>query len=155
MKKILFLLAMTLAIAMTSCTKTQFGLEYNVAVTGDGDGDFEVTFPQGSYAMNGTAAVQLTVGDTMLWQTQEYVLQNRVLQSQDADAITALRLVNDAMTTQFNATATSGTYDLLIDGYVTEIATGLTFSVHKRLTNRDSVPIDKLQAITDEYRFVR
>ena len=67
MKKILF--ALMACLALCACN-TQFGLAYSVQLTGDGDGNFEVTFPQGTFAMDGTATIDLFVGDTIPFGTQ-------------------------------------------------------------------------------------
>jgi hypothetical protein len=62
MKKILF--ACLAAMLMCSCGQ-QFGLAYGVSLSGVGDGKFDVTFPQGSFAMDGTAAIDFVIGDTI------------------------------------------------------------------------------------------
>lgn len=81
MKKFMFILAAILGLTLTSCKTTQFGLAYSVAITGDGDGKFNVTFPQGSYAMDGTAALDLQLGDTVMFNDSvAYVTKAEVLE---------------------------------------------------------------------------
>lgn len=126
-------------IGMTSCKSVQFGLAYNVNLSGDGDGQFEVTFPQGFYAMDGTAKLHLNLGDTLKFNSVEPVTKAEVLESGNAKKLAAMKAVNDSIANQFNAFAGEGTYDVLIQGKVTEIGTGLTFEVNRRLTNREQL----------------
>ena len=64
MKKIIF--AIIACFALCSC-HTQFGIAYGVKLTGNGDGQFEVSFPEGSYAMDGTASSSLPVMRQILY----------------------------------------------------------------------------------------
>lgn len=154
MKKFLLPLLMLFAIAMTSCKSVQFGLAYDVSISGDGDGQFEVSFPQGSYAMDGTATLALIVGDTLKFGAQEVSYKADILKSGDAKKIAAMKAVNDSIAYQFNATAGSGTYDIWIRGMVKELATGLSFSVNRHLTNRDN-RLYKAPAVDgDAYPFI-
>jgi len=122
-------------LALCSCG-TQFGLTYGVSLTGDGDGKFEVTFPQGSYAMDGTAALALNVGDTIPFLNQKVTTKAEVLEHGNAKQLKALRIANDSIAAQFHATEGDGTYDLWLKGYVKEIGTGLIFEVDRHFTNR-------------------
>ena len=138
MKKSIFnlFLALITMFTMSSCG-TQFGLAYNVGITGDGDGQFEVTFPQGTYAMDGTAKLALNLGDTVLFNEKTPTTKAEVLAKNNKKQIAAMKAVNDSIANQFDATSASGTYDVTIQGKVTEIGTGLTFEVNRHLTNRD------------------
>ena len=76
MRKILFTLCM--CFALCSC-HSQFGIAYGVKLHGDGDGQVQVTFPEGSYAMDGKAAIALQIGDSLPLgkvTTKAYVLQH-------------------------------------------------------------------------------
>ena len=151
MRKILF--AMLIAcVALCSCN-TQFGLAYGVKLTGDGDGQFEVTFPQGSYAMDGKAALALNVGDTVPFNGKQVTTKAEVLERGDAKQLSALKSVNDSIAEQFNATAGSGTYDLWLHGFVKEIGTGLIFEIDRHFTNRDKKALRA--PANDPYPFVR
>jgi hypothetical protein len=121
--------------ALCSCN-TQFGLAYGVSLTGDGDGQFEVTFPQGSYAMDGTATIDLNVGDTVPF--GKVTTKAEVLERGNAKEIAALRAANDSVAIQFKATSGSGTYDLWLHGFIQEIGTGLVFEVDRHFTNRET-----------------
>ena len=124
MRKILF--AMLIAcVALCSCG-TQFGLAYGVKLTGDGDGQFEVTFPQGSYAMDGKAALALNVGDSILFNdtTQQVTYKSQVLARGNKKELAAMKRVNDSIAANFEAFAGEGTYDLWLKGFVKEIGTG-------------------------------
>lgn len=138
MKKILFIAFTALSCLMLSSCGTQFGLVYGVQLTGDGDGKFEVTFPQGSYAMDGKAALALNVGDSVLFNdtTTKVTFKSEVLQSGNKKQLEAMRRVNDSIATQFNAFDGEGTYDIHLNGFVKEIGTGLVFSVDRHFTNR-------------------
>lgn len=138
MRKFLFIaFAIISSMVFTSCG-TQFGLVYGVQLTGDGDGQFEVTFPQGSYEMNGKAALALNVGDSVLFNdtTTKVAYKKDVLLRGNKDEIEAMRRVNDSIATQFNAFDGEGTYDIWLKGFVKEIGTGLVFSVDRHFTNR-------------------
>ena len=153
MKKFLFML-LCAALTLTSCKSTQFGLEYNVAITGDGDGEFEVVFPEGSYSMDGTATLALKLGDTIPFNSQQVSWQQEVLERGNAKEIAAMKAVNDSLASRFSANAASGTYDILVQGYVKEIGTGLTFSVNRRFTNREQPNKVKEATVVDEFPFI-
>ena len=156
MKKLMFILVSILTLTLTSCG-TQFGLAYSVAITGDGDGKFEVTFPQGSYAMDGTAALDLQLGDTIMFNdSAAYVTKAEVLERGKAKELKAMKEVNDSIAEKFNAIAAEGTYDIWIKGFVKELGTGLTFSVDRRLTNRDVKALKKASVnLNDPYPFIK
>jgi len=149
MKKFLFaLIAVMFSIMTTSCG-TQFGLVYGVQLTGDGDGQFEVTFPQGSYAMDGKATLALNVGDTVLFNGEKVTTKNEVIEHANKKQLQAMKQVNDSVAAYFNAVSGDGTYDLWLKGYVKEIGTGLVFSVDKHITNREVLL--KRTVKTDEF----
>ena len=149
MRKILF--AMLIAcVALCSCN-TQFGLAYGVKLTGDGDGQFEVTFPQGSYSMDGTAAIDLNVGDTIPF--GQVTTKAEVIENGNAKQLKALRAAND-YAAQFNATAGSGTYDIWLKGFIKEIGTGLIFEVDRHFTNRTPTPL-RAPDKDDPYPYIR
>ena len=152
----MFILVSILTLTLTSCG-TQFGLAYSVAITGDGDGKFEVTFPQGSYAMDGTAALDLQLGDTIMFNdSAAYVTKAEVLERGKAKELKAMKEVNDSIAEKFNAIAAEGTYDIWIKGFVKELGTGLTFSVDRRLTNRDVKALKKASVnLNDPYPFIK
>lgn len=155
MKKFIFvLIAILSSLALTSCG-TQFGLAYSVAITGDGDGKFDVTFPQGSYAMDGTASLDLQLGDTIMFNdSAAYVTKAEVLEKGNAKELKAMKAVNDSIAEKFNATAAEGTYDIWIKGFVKELGTSLMFSVDRRLTNREVKELRKALA-NDPYPFIK
>lgn len=152
MKNLILSAVIFAVFALTAC-QTQFGLVYDVNITGDGDGQFEVTFPQGSYSMDGKADLALILGDSIAF-NETATLKQEVLDRNKKKELKALNAVNEAMAEQFDAHSESGTYDILIQGTVKEIGTGLSFSVYKRLTNRDTVNVTEVLA-TDEYPFVK
>lgn len=157
MKKFLILIFVMVNTLMFTACQTQFGLVYGVQLTGDGDGQFEVTFPQGSYAMDGKAALSLNVGDSILFNdtTQQVTYKSQVLASGNKKELIAMKRVNNSIAANFEAFAGEGTYDLWLKGFVKEIGTGLVFSVDRHFTNRD-VTIRKYQAVEgDEYPFIR
>lgn len=133
MKKILFF--MLACLALCSCN-TQFGLAYQVKLTGDGDGQFSVTFPQGSYTMDGTATLALSVGDTLPFNNHQVTTKAEVIERGNARQLKALQAANDSIAAQFSATEGTGTYDLWLRGFVKEIGTGLIFEVDRHFTNR-------------------
>jgi hypothetical protein len=157
MKKFLILIfAMVTTLVFTAC-QTQFGLVYGVQLTGDGDGQFEVTFPQGSYAMDGKAALALNVGDSILFNdtTQQVTYKSQVLARGNKKELAAMKRVNDSIAANFEAFAGEGTYDLWLKGFVKEIGTGLVFSVDRHLTNRDAALRKSPAVESDEYPFIR
>lgn len=133
MKKFIFSAVIFAVFALTAC-QTQFGLVYDVNITGDGDGDFKVEFPQGSYAMNGKADLELVLGDSIPF--NQITPKSEVLTKNNKKEVAVLSAVNDSIAEKFNVIEGSGTYDILIQGTVKEIGTGLAFSVNKRITNR-------------------
>ena len=152
MRKILF--AMLIACTALCSCNTQFGLAYGVKLTGDGDGQFEVTFPQGSYSMDGTAAIDLNVGDTIPFFGQKVTTKAEVIERGDAKQLAALRAVNDSVALQFNATEGSGTYDLWLHGFVKETGTGLIFEIDRHFTNRPPNAA-RLKTAADPFPFVK
>ena len=155
MKRFYLLMALAIGLAatamMTSCN-TQFGLAYNVSLTGDGDGQFEVTFPQGTYAMDGTASLALHVGDTIPF--GQVTTKAEVIENGNAKQLKALRAANDYAAQQFEATAGSGTYDIWLKGFIKEIGTGLIFEVNRHFTNRTPTPL-RAPAKDDPYPYIR
>lgn len=133
MRKILFF--MFACLALCSCN-TQFGLAYQVKLTGDGDGQFSVTFPQGSYTMDGTATLALSVGDTLPFNNPQVTTKAEVIERGNARQLKALQAANDSIAAQFSATEGTGTYDLWLRGFVKEIGTGIIFEVDRHFTNR-------------------
>lgn len=138
MKKIFIFLMLGIGMMLTSC-KTEMGLAYNVAVTGDGDGLIDVQFPQGNFEMNGTATINFYAADTVPFVKAEYLTKQQVLESGNKKYVAALDYVQ-AELEKVNATDASGTYDLLIDGEVLIYPFNIAVNVHKRLSNRDNVP---------------
>lgn len=149
MKKILFILMACMA--LVSCN-TQFGLAYQVKLTGDGDGQFEVTFPQGSYAMDGTATLALNICDTLPFNTP--TTKAEVIANGNPRQLKALKAANDSIAQQFNATAGSGTYDIWLKGFIKEIGTGLVFEVDRHFTNRENNAPLRAPA-NDPYPYIR
>lgn len=152
MRKIFFAIIIAL-VALTSCN-TQFGIAYGVKFTGDGDGKFAVTFPQGYYAMDGTAAIALIVGDTIPFNNPDVTTKAQVIESGSPKQLKALQEANDFIADQFSSTAGSGTYDLWIKGFVKEIGTGLVFEVDRHLTNR-TPQVRKAAKPEDLYPYIK
>ena len=157
MKKLIYVFgAILISLALTSCG-TQFGLAYSVAITGDGDGKFDVTFPQGSYAMDGTASLDLQLGDTVMF-NNDTTTKAEVLRKGKAKELKAMKAVNDSIAEKFDAYAAEGTYDIWIKGFVKELGTGLVFSVDRRLTNRENeTALKKVKGVVenDPYPFIK
>lgn len=152
MKQLLF--AIIACLALCSCN-TQFGIAYGVKLTGDGDGQVEVTFPQGQYAMDGTATIYLNVGDTMPFFGKKVTTKAEVIKHGSAKQIAALKAANDSVATQFNATAGTGTYDLWVKGFVKETGTGLIFEIDRHFTNRANAPMLRKASPSDPYPFIK
>jgi len=150
MKKILF--AMAAALMLCSCGQ-QFGLAYGLDLTGDGDGKFTVSFPQGQFSMDGTADINFQIGDTIPFGAP--TTKAEVLQSGDAKQRAALKAVNDSIAQQFGATGGDGTYDLWIHGFVKETGTGLVFEIDRHLTNRANAPAIRLAAKDDPFPYIK
>ena len=150
MRKILF--AIIACVALTACN-TQFGLAYNVSLTGDGDGQFEVTFPQGSYSMDGTASLALKVGDTIPF--NKVTTKAEVIMKGNERELKALQQANDAIAEQFNATEGSGTYDIWLKGFIKEIGTGLIFEVDRHFTNRPPNLRKAPSNAADKYPYIK
>lgn len=149
MRKILFTLCM--CFALCSC-HSQFGIAYGVKLQGDDDDQVQVTFPEGSYAMDGNATIALHVGDSIPFgkvTTKAYVLEHG-----SARDLAALQAVSDSVTYQFDATAASGTYDLYLYGYVKETLTGLIFEIDRHWTNRDKAKRLKAHS-SDPYPYIK
>ena len=155
MKKFLFGLVIAMfSFVMTSCN-TQFGIAYGVHLNGDGDGQFEVTFPQGSYAMDGKATFTLNVGDTVLFGNDTVTTKAAVLQRNNKKELAAMQRVNDSIANEFNAFAGEGTYDLYLKGFVKEMGTGLVFEIDRHFTNRENT-LRKAPAVTnDPYPYIK
>ena len=151
MKRLFF--AIIACLALTACN-TQFGIVYGVSLKGDGDGQFEVSFPQGTYAMDGTAALALIVGDTIPFNNPDVTTKAQVIESGSPKQLKALQAANDFIADQFSSTAGSGTYDLWIKGFVKEMGTGLVFEVDRHLTNR-TPQVRKAAKPEDLYPYIK
>lgn len=140
MKKIFYLCAVLSMAMLTSC-KTDYGLSYKVAVTGDGDGLVNVQFPKGHFVMNGNAALDFYVFDSIPFANADfrYLTKQEVIKSNNAKYFAALDYVQ-AEVAKINATDASGTYDLLIDGYVLVYPLNICVKINKRLSNRANIP---------------
>ncbi len=149
MKKILFTLCM--CFVLCSCN-SQFSIAYGVQLQGNSDGKIQVSFPKGSYSMDGEATIALHVGDSLPLgnvTTKAYILEYGSTQE-----IAALQTVSDSVTNQFNANATSGTYDLWLYGYVKETLTGLVFEIDRHWTNQNKAK--KIKANNhDPYPYIK
>lgn len=131
MRKILFTLCM--CFALCSC-HSQFGITYGVKLQGDGDGQVHVTFPEGSYEMDGNATIALQVGDSL--PLGKVTSKAYVLEHGSARELAALQAVSNSVTNQFDATAVSGIYDIYLYGYIKETLTGLVFEINRHWTNK-------------------
>lgn len=159
MKKFYFLAAiLALAVSFTSCKTAQFGVAYAVTVVGDGDGQVDVSFPQGRFAMDGTAGIDLRVSNDTNVLTAPVTCKAFVLNENDPQHLKALRLCNDFMEQEFvvNETEAGGTYDILIKGFVRETLTGIGFEVEKHLTNRANAPsrVTRVEQVMDAYPYI-
>lgn len=166
MKKLLFFFMLMLSMVMvTSCAGAKFGVQYAVVVAGDGDGNVDVTFPQGRFAMDGDAAVDLRVSNDSTVINQPVLTKEYVLTKGTAKEKKALELCNEFMSDNFNTAETEagGTYDLLIKGYVRETLTGVGFEVEKHLTNREQKLLkaparnanDTTGQVVDKYQYIK
>lgn len=131
MKRFLSIVALLAAFAVTSCDNP-FAFEYNVKITGDADGDFTLTFPDGQLGLDGTAGINFKYGnaDSLNAVSIDQALQLSEKFSEVAEA--AYVDVDE----QFQAYAAEGTYYVLIDGFVREKKTGIVIRIRKELTNR-------------------
>lgn len=157
MKKFLiFAITIISSLVLTSCG-TQFGLVYGVQLKGDGDGKFEVTFPQGCYEMDGKATLALNVGDSVLFNdtTTKVTYKNEVLERGNKKQLAAMKRVNDSIAVQFNTFDGDGTYDLHLKGFVKEIGTGLIFEIDRRFTNRDAMLRKTKNVEIDPYQYIK
>lgn len=140
LRTILFsLLVLVMGFGMTSCTATQsFGIVYDLNVTGDGDGQFDVTFPNGKFGMDGKAGLgfELSNDTTKMLMANNALTAEQIQASNDPKQLTALANVNTWVDQNFQATSATGSYDLLIQGYAKETLTGIVIAVDKRITNR-------------------
>jgi len=141
MRKFLFLMMCCIGLVLTSC-KTEMGLAYNVAVQGNGDGNVEVTFDQGKFAMAGTAAIVFYAQDSVPFIKSTVVSKKQVLESNKKDYIEALDLVQASME-NITATSAGGNYDLNVEGYVTVYPLNISVEVHKHLSSKDNAPVRK------------
>ena len=153
MKKCLFFLLACVAMLFASCG-TQFGISYGVSLTGDGDGKFEVSFPQGTYAMDGTAAIALHIGDTIPF-GGTVTSKAEVLAKGNPKELEALNRVNKVVTSDFSTTEGSGTYDLWLHGFIKETGTGLIFEVDRHFTNRPEAALRRAADSNDPYPFIK
>lgn len=152
----IMMIAFTMMVGFSSCDKktdnVNFGVDYTLTVAGDGDGQVEVTFPQGRLGMNGDADVDFCLSnDTVSMDTLMMVSKANILSEGDSVKVDAMRKVNDYLASQFNATAASGTYDLSVRGYARERVTGLCFEIDRHFTNRDSVNL----TVGDEFMYIK
>jgi len=136
---------------MCSCGQ-QFGLAYGVSLSGVGDGKFDVAWPQGSFAMDGTAAIDFVIGDTIPF-GGSVTSKAEVLEKGDKKEVEALQKVSEAVAKQFGVTDGEGTYDFWLHGFVKETGTGLIFEIDRHITN---IPSKQLRvAANDPYPYIK
>jgi len=149
MKKFLLfaVIALIAVTAFTSCDKDKkdngFGIVYSTNIDGEGEGQFQVTFPQGSVAMNGNATLNFLISNDKSILTAATVTKDQILTSGDTEKIKVLNQCADFIATQYAIqdvdTEGSGTYDFWIKGYIMEKMTGLKFEINRHITNKDSL----------------
>jgi len=140
---ILAAITMLFAASCTSCNNdAKFGIEYDLAVTGNTDAAVTVEFTGGHFGVDGAANFDFgwtNVTEAVnLRGVQSYVL-DEALASNDARVADAAARVNEWVDGAVAVDAFTGHYDIYIKGYVKETLTGLTFEIDRRITN---VPVD-------------
>lgn len=126
MKKIFlfFAAAMVAALCLTSCNDKNLNIIYDVTISGDADGEVEVSFPNGQLNLDGKTDLAFHYGNAV---TYKPLLGAEAIVNKAAD--------------DFSAAATSGSYYLHVKGYVTEPVSSLKIEIDKVLTNRDTTKV--------------
>lgn len=141
-KLIFFMVGLFLTMSLVSCDKdkNEFGIVYDAVVEGSGEGEFQVNFPQGSLAMDGTANLLFKVSNADSV-PDKVMTKAEILESGNEKNIKALNDCADFISKKFSVTTNSdaeGAYDLWIKGYIMEKMTGIKVEINKHITNQDS-----------------
>lgn len=121
----------------TSC-KEKAGIIYSVSANGDCKGQFELTFPDGNFKSDGTAALAFDWSNdtTKVLAAPGLLSLDEALKSNNAKTLEAAQSI-DSWLDNFSATTADGDYYVHLVGYVKETLTGITLSVDRTFTNRE------------------
>lgn len=148
MKKFIAFMFVAIATLMSisSCKEDKVGFTYNLTTTANTDGNVGVTFPVGSFTLDGTADLNLLVAND-----STYVPTNEMAYSlsqccdstytcervqMPSEVVASAARVNSWLDSTFNVTSAEGHYDVKVTGYVKENLTGFTFSIDKEWSNK-------------------
>lgn len=156
MKKFIAFMFVAIATLMSisSCKEDKVGFTYNLTTTANTDGNVGVTFPVGSFTLDGTADLNLLVAND-----STYVPTNEVVYSLSqccadcttecsdstytcervqipSEVVASAARVNSWLDGAFDVTSAEGHYDVKVTGYVKENLTGFTFSIDKEWSNK-------------------
>lgn len=138
MKKFLLLIAGIMLLA--ACNKTDYKPLYNISITGDADGQVDVSFPDGKFAIDGATNLAFSYGNadsTVTFSNQPDLTVEQGIKSADKNVC---RFANDvkAIDDSISATSAGGTYRLVIDARFYDPVTGTEVHTHKVLSNREN-----------------
>lgn len=138
MKKFLFLIAGIMLLA--ACNNNDYKPLYNISITGDADGQVDVSFPDGKFAIDGATNLAFSYGNvdsTVTFSNQADFSVEQGIRSANKDVC---RFANDvkALDDSISATSAGGTYELVIDAKFYDPITGTEIHTHKVLSNREN-----------------
>lgn len=133
------------AVGCSSCTpnNANFGIEYSLQSDGTADGNVDVIFDGGSFAIDGSASYVFAWHNTILFTkgSHDAINLDTALCAKDEKVASAAAKVSDWIDSSIQVSSASGTYDIYIKGYVKETATQITFTIDRHFTNK--APISK------------
>lgn len=140
MKKIISVIAgLAIALAIVSCDTPQFGVKYTVIADGDANGKVALTFPDGVFKADGTAAIDFKWSNdtSVVFRTNLFTPVDEVRNIYtDRKSLKAVDYVEQWIDDTFKATAAEGDYYIHLKFEVQETATGIKISGERTFSNR-------------------
>ncbi len=125
---------------LAACNNNDYKPLYNISITGDADGQVDVSFPDGKFAIDGATNLVFSYGNadsTVIFSNQADFSVEQGIRSANKDVC---RFANDvkALDDSISATSAGGTYELVIDARFYDPVTGTEIHTHKVLSNREN-----------------
>lgn len=148
MKRLIFILMAVFGII--SCTPNKDSeptsvndpVIYDFHIFGDAEGSLGLTFTNGSFLMNGNSDLDFTLSNNVIPSntvaTDFYSFSEEYMLCMSSDSLDAFIKACDVFGS-IDINPIKGDYSLTLKGYIEEPVTGITFSIDRTFTNRDTV----------------
>lgn len=123
---------------LAACDPKEYKPLYNINVVGEADGQVDVVFPDGKFAVDGATNLSFTYGNdtTVVFSKVGDFSVEQGIKSADKEV---QRFANDVqgLDESISATSAGGTYYLVVDARYYDPITGTEIHTRKVLTNRE------------------